>query len=170
MTKTVKITPLNDAQLDGWLDANIASRGQAHLERLMRFWQQVQDGKRVIWAAWEGDAFLGHITLQYTSEYPPFKRGRIPEIVDVWVEEKARKKGVGRKLLKRVIREARKMKSPAVGMGVGVTFSYGAAHRLYATEGFMPDGSGLWVQGYQAEETETIKLGYDAVLMWIKPL
>ena len=82
---TIKITLLTEDDLEVWLDSNEASRGQAHMHRLIRFWQDMQEGKRVIWAAWEtsgqDEVFLGHISLQAISHYPDqrFPHGRRPE-------------------------------------------------------------------------------------------
>lgn len=168
---SIKITLMSDENLEAWLDANETTRGVTHMQRLIRFWQEMQEGKRLIWAAWgEGGEFLGHISLQAVSHYPPFKKKHIPEIVDVWVQPEARRRNVGQKLLEKAIHTAREGDAPAIGMGVGLTSSYGAAHILYSKNGFMPDGSGLWVGGTQAGETETVTLGPDAILMWVKIL
>jgi GNAT superfamily N-acetyltransferase len=166
----ITIAPLTETQFDAWVDANLASRGEGHLHRLMRFLQEVQGGKRLIWAAWRGDEFMGHITLQDHSEYPPFRKAKIPEIVDVWVEPAARRNAIGRRLLRTVTRHVHKINRLAIGLGVGVTSDYGAAHCLYASEGFVPDGTGLWAQGHQVKAGETVTMGYDTLLMWVKLL
>lgn len=158
-------------QYDSWLDANIASRGPDHAHRLTRFLQQCENGERLIWAAWDAAGrFLGHITLQYGSEYPPFHRRRIPEIVDLWVEPAARRHGIGKKLLVEVIAEGKRIKAPAIGLGVGITRDFGAAHCLYAKTGFIPDGSGVWAQGHPTQEGDVITLGHDVIMMWVKGL
>ena len=172
---SAKITLLTDEMVMPWLDANEVTRGRDHMHRLIRFWQEMQEGKRLIWAAWEKgtegeDVFLGHISLQPVSHYPPFKQKHIPEIVDVWVQPYARRRNIGQRLLQKAIETAREGNSVAIGMGVGVTSSYGAAHIMNSKQGFMPDGSGMWVGGIQAREAETIKLGSDAILMWVKIL
>lgn len=165
-----EITLLTDALLDAWLEANIAGRGDSHLRRLLQFWQEMLDGKRLIWAAWDAQEFLGHITLQTTSEYPPFRKNGIPEIVDLWVAPGARRRKAGSKLLQAVVKEAKRRKAAAIGLGVGVTADYGAAHRLYSLAGFVPDGSGLWVQGRAGRTGDKILLDHRAILMWVKTL
>jgi GNAT superfamily N-acetyltransferase len=167
---TIKITLLNDDMLDEWLAANEYSRGILHTERLLRFWQEMLDGRRLIFTAWRGHEFMGHISLQRQSEYPPFRKKHIPEIVDVWVQPGFRRSGIGQRLLDTAITEARRMHAPGVGMGVGITAEYGAAHVLYSKNGFAPDGTGLWVQGHQAEEHDRIHLGPEAIMMWFKTL
>jgi len=168
--RVMNITLLNDDLLDEWLAANEASRGIGHVSRLLRFWQEMLDGRRLIFTAWDKEIFLGHITLQPQSEYPPFRKQNIPEIVDVWVQPLARRKGIAQKLLNVAMKEAKKYDVPAIGMGVGITPEYGAAHVLYGKNGFAPDGSGLWVMGAQAGEHETITLGPEAIMMWVKKI
>ena len=175
---SVKITLMTDEKLDAWLDANEEARGRDHVHRLIRLWQEMQESKRLIWAAWEAveneedvvdkSHFLGHITLQATSHYPPFKKQHIPEIVDVWVQPQARRRHIGQALLQKAVETARKGNAPGVGMGVGLTKNYGAAHIMYSKHGFMPDGSGMWIGGSQAGEMETLTMGPDAILMWVK--
>jgi GNAT superfamily N-acetyltransferase len=167
---SLEITLLHDDLLDQWLAANEASRGIVHTERLLRFWQEMLDGKRHIVTAWQNGDFAGHITLQLHSEYPPFRKQNIPEIVDVWVQPQFRRKGIAQQLLDVVIEAAKKRHAKAIGMGVGVTRDYGAAHLLYSKNGFAPDGTGLWVQGTQAKENEKITLDPDVILMWVKIL
>ena len=167
---TIEILLLSDDLLDEWLAENEHSRGSFHTERLLRFWQEMLDGKRLILTAWGPDGFLGHVTLQAQSEYPPFRKHHIPEIVDVWVQPHVRQQGIGQILLERAVDQAKKQHAPAVGMGVGITAEYGPAHILYGKNGFAPDGSGLWVDGVQVGEREKITLGPEAILMWVKAL
>lgn len=175
---TKKITLLTADRVEAWLEANERTRGKSHVYRLIRFWQDMLDGDRLIWAGWDyaqADAdgqplFLGHISLQKESQYPPFRKYRVPEIVDVWVQPEARRTGLGQRLLQKAIDAARQDGAPAIGMGVGLTKSYGAAHLLYGKNGFAPDGTGLWVEGVQPGEDARIRLGPDAILMWVKPL
>lgn len=171
---SIEISLLTDEQVGAWLDANEVSRGTGHMHRLIRFWQDMQRGERMIWAAWERvegrDVFLGHVSVQPVSAYPPFRQRGIPEMVDVWVEPEARRKGLGQRLLDQAIQAAKDSKAPAIGMGVGLTREYGAAHQMYAKSGFMPDGTGIWAGGIQAKDKDTLVMGPDVILMWIKPL
>jgi len=161
---------LSDACMDAWLEGNLARRGERHLRRLLDFWRDVQEEKRVIWAAWDGDAYLGQITVQNHSEYPPFRKAGVFEIVDLWVDEDVRGRGIGRALLHLAIAHAHANRCAAIGLGVGVTSDFGAAQRLYAQEGFVPDGSGLWVQGRQARPEDQIALEDGVIMMWVKTL
>lgn len=166
------ITPkiLVRADVEDWIDANVAARGIDHVRRLARFWDEAEQGSRQIWVMWYGDIFLGHITVQPQSAYPAFKKAGIPEIVDLWVAEQAREQGVGARLLIKAIEYARENRSPAIGLGVGVTHDFGPAHCLYFKHGFRPDGTGLWVKGRQPSMGDKIALCEQALLMLVKPL
>lgn len=171
------ITILTTDQINDWMDGNLAARGDHHLRRLAHFWQEAEKGDRIIWAAWGEEPddtgkcpFLGHITLQEESQYPPFQRNKIFEIVDLWVHPDARQHGIGRQLLRATIDYARAHNCTALGLGVGVTHDFGAAQRLYVHEGFVPDGTGIWVQGHQPDEGDTISLQDGVIMMWVKTL
>lgn len=166
------ITPkmLIRPDVEDWIDANVVARGLEHVRRLSRFWDEAEAGKRLIWVVWHKDEFLGHITLQPVSEYPAFKKAGIPEIVDLWVAENARRKGVGERLLIKAIEYARENHKPGIGLGVGVTHDFGAAHRLYFKNGFRPDGTGLWVKGRRPEPGEKITLCEHTLLMLVRSL
>lgn len=168
MTITPKI--MTEAHVADWIDANAVTRGIQHVRRLARFWAEAEQGTRLIWAVRMDEAFVGHITLQPRSEYPGFKKAGIPEIVDLWVDPEHRGRGIGERLLLRAVEEARVLQAPAIGLGVGVTHDFGAAHRVYVKHGFIPDGKGLWVQGRQAQSGDTIALCDQALLMLVKTL
>lgn len=175
---TISILPLAAEKLDDWIDGNVAARGTAEVSRLSRFWDDAQRGERVIFAAWDEMAdeaaksgvFAGHITVQDTSLYVPFRRGKIPEIVDLWVQPAYRQRGIARALLFAAENYARGKNAAQIGLGVGLTESYGAAQRLYALSGFVPDGSGVWAQGIQPQDGDSVRLDDGALLMWVKDL
>lgn len=164
------IALLTTGQIQDWMDGNLAGRGEQHLRRLAGFWQEAEQGGRLIWAAWDGKRLAGQITLQHESQYPPFRKHAIPEIVDLWVHPQDRGRGTGRRLLQHAIAHARDAGRKAIGLGVGVTASFGAAQRLYVLEGFVPDGSGLWVNGRQPHADETVSLQDNVLMMWVKTL
>lgn len=169
------ITILTTDQMQDWMDGNLQGRGDRHFRRLAGFWQDVENGTRVIWAAWQKQQdgtqrLLGQISVQPESYYPPFRRGKICEIVDLWVHPDSRKQGVGRQLLDAAIDYARQHGCSAIGLGVGITGDFGPAQRLYVSAGFMPDGSGLWHHGTQSREGDTLTIGDSTIMMWVKTL
>lgn len=167
---TITILPLEPENLQAWIDANVATRGGAEIPRLSRFWDDMQEGRRVIFAAWHDDDFLGHITVQDVSEYKDFRIGRIPEIVDLWVQPTHRKRGIAKALLHEAEKYARAKGANALGLGVGITAEYGPAHRLYASRDFKPDGTGVWVAGVNIASGQEIIADDNALLMWVKEL
>lgn len=164
------VAPLDADRIDAWMDANIATRGIGELRRLSAFRSDAQQGSRMIFCAWRDDVFLGHVTLQNYSEYPAFRRHHIPEIVDLWVQPDARNKAVGHTLLTFVCNHAKEKGAQSIGLAVGVTQDFGAAHRLYNAFGFRPDGTGLWAQGKNMARGDVVTLDDDAVLIWVKSL
>lgn len=167
---TITILPLKAENLQSWIDANVETRGGEEVPRLSRFWDDMQYGRRVIFAAWHGDDFLGHVTVQDQSEYQFFRRNRIPEIVDLWVQPVHRRRGIARALLLEAEKYARDKKFTAIGLGVGVTQDYGPAHRLYASFDFKPDGTGLWSAGRNLRKGDEVVMSDDMILMWVKEL
>lgn len=103
------------------------------------------DGRRTILGAFvsgaEGMAGFAH--LIWRPAYPPFARLGIPEIQDLAVLPDFQRRGLGRALVLRCEDEARKRGCQDMGIGVGLHAGYGAAQRLYARLGFMPDGAGV---------------------------
>lgn len=164
------IVLLTETDLPRWIDTGIAARGDAHLRRLLDFARDAESGARVIWAAWRDNELLGQITLQYDSEYPPFRQQQIAEIVDLWVAPGARRNGTGKALLDHAVNHMRQRNAAMIGLGVGITADFGPAHRLYSQAGFMPDGTGLWIKGKQATAGDMVTLGDDVLMMWTKSL
>jgi ribosomal protein S18 acetylase RimI-like enzyme len=105
-------------------------------------------GEREVLTAEFENEFAGYVTIVRQSKYPPFKAANVPEINDFNVLIKFRRRGVGTILLdaaENLIFE----KSTIAGIGVGLTSDYGAAQRLYAKRGYVPDGRGIfWRKSY----------------------
>ena len=90
--------------------------------------------------------FAGYLNVVWQVEYPPFRESGIPEIQDFNVLPRFRRKGIGSRLMESAERLAAE-RSHIVGIGVGMTEDYGAAQRLYALRGYVPDGRGLAAMG-----------------------
>lgn len=98
---------------------------------------------RVVLVAYEGEAFVGHLTIVWESGYPPFASEGIPELQDFNVLVPYRRRGVGTRLMDAAERRVAAQGSPVVGIGVGMDPDYGPAQRLYVRRGYVPDGRGL---------------------------
>ena len=58
-----------------------------------------------------------------------------------------------------------------VCLGVGLCSAYGAAQRMYVKRGYIPDGSGVWYQGKQCVQYETVcTVDDDLILFFSKKL
>jgi len=113
--------------------------------------------------------FSGYLTIVWESEYPPFRKERIPEIVDFNVLIKYRRQGIGRVLMD----EAEKriaLRSPIAGIGVGLTPDYGPAHILYIKRGYIPNGLGLFFNNHHLQWGETCIVNDDLTLNFTKVL
>lgn len=64
-----------------------------------QYLQEQQEGTRHIWLAFEKTYFAGYVTLTKKSSYLPFKKNRIPEIMDLNVLPPFRNKGIGSLLI-----------------------------------------------------------------------
>ncbi len=96
---------------------------------------------------------VGICVVNFASSYPLFKRLNIPEIQDLNVAAGARHQGVGSALLYAAEELARARGHTDIGIGVGIAASYGAAQRLYARRGYIPDGAGA------SQDDQTVRLG-----------
>jgi GNAT superfamily N-acetyltransferase len=107
----------------------------------------------------EGE-FAGYVTIVWQSSHPPFLEAGIPEIVDFNVLKKFQRRGIGSALLDEAERRIAAV-SPVAGIGVGLTADYGAAQRLYARRGYIPDGNGIYQyhQALRYGETVTVDDG-----------
>lgn len=126
-------------------------------------------GLRLAWVAqWDGE-FAGYVTLLWTSPYRPFADRQIPEISDLNVLPRFRRRGIGNALLDRAEATAAE-RSPVVGLGVGLYADYGAAQRLYARRGYLPDGRGIMVRNQPVEPGAVVRIDDDATLILTRPV
>lgn len=128
-----------------------------------------KEGKAVPLAAeYEGQ------TAGYVSVYPDCKWGAfggkgLPEIVDLGVTEKYRRKGIGSRLLDAAEMIALKY-ADTVYLGVGLHSGYGSAQRLYVKRGYIPDGAGVYYLDKVCGQYENCCNDDDLVLYMSKKL
>jgi GNAT superfamily N-acetyltransferase len=113
--------------------------------------------------------FAGYLTICRQSSHAPFREKSIPEIMDFNVLPKYRRMGIGTQLMDRAEAEIEKV-SPVAGIGVGMTPDYGAAQRLYALRGYIPDGNGLHYLGRPIQYGNAIKVDDNLALYLTKEL
>jgi GNAT superfamily N-acetyltransferase len=165
------IEALSPARVDDWVEGNLVARGDTHVQRLSRFWDEVKTGERAVYVAFSDSDLLGHISLLWRSNYTPYRQKNIPEIVDLWVNPEFRGKKLGQALLHYVEQEAKVKNASAIGLGVGVTHAFGTAHILYHKMNYCPDGTGLWIKGRQVKDDfGSVVIDDTAMLMLVKTL
>jgi GNAT superfamily N-acetyltransferase len=129
---------------------------------------QQEEGRRLAWVAeWHGE-LAGYVTLLWISAYSPFADRQIPEVADLAVLPRYRRQGIGNALLDRA-ESAAAARSPVVGIGVGLYSDYGAAQRIYARRGYLPDGRGIMYRNQPVEPGTVVCIDDDATLMLTRP-
>lgn len=109
----------------------------------------------------------GFAALVRPSPYPPFREQGIPEIRELAVAPRYRRRRIGSAILDRAERAAFEA-SERVGIGLGLHPGYRAAQRLYVLRGYVPDGRGLFRRGGFPEEGESVPLDDELLLHLVK--
>lgn len=141
------------------------SDGQGFVEesKFERYLREARSGARCVFVADHGDAIAGYVTLLWRADDPVLRDADVPEISDLWVWERFRGRGFGSALIERAERQAWS-RSETVGLNVGLHSGYGAAQRLYARRGYVPDGAGVVLDGNPVPEGATIRLDDDPIV------
>lgn len=130
---------------------------------------QQEAGTRTVFVAFIEDEFAGYVTVNWHSDYPPFRDADIPEIQDFNVLPKFRRQGIGSRLMDAA--EARVAEqSPIVGIGVGLYADYGAAQRMYCRRGYILDGRGPFYHDRFVKAGESVRVDDSLVLCFTKQL
>ena len=116
-----------------------------------------KEGRRVVLVAFLESDFAGYLTIRWESQYPPFVEEGIPEISDLNVLPRFRRRGIATALIREAERRVGE-RSSVVGIGVGMTPDYGAAQRLYAVLQYLPDGRGLFHRDRYAQPGDAVKM------------
>jgi GNAT superfamily N-acetyltransferase len=128
------------------------------------------NGKRIVLVAADGAEILGYGSLLWASGYPPFRNAKIPEINDLVVAEKHRKRGIATGLIQELEKRACAARRPKIGVGVGLYADYGPAQRLYVHLGYVPDGSGITSHDLFVPAGHSVTVDDDLALWLVKPL
>ena len=124
------------------------------------------EGKCVcLTAAYEGRP-AGYVYVYLRAGDGPFMCSGLPIVVDFNVLKKYQRKGIGSRLMDAAEKIAGEY-ADAVCLGVGLCSEYGAAQRMYAKRGYVPDGSGVWYRGKQCVQYETVCTVDDDLIMFL---
>jgi len=119
----------------GWAD-------HKPLSRFERYRRDHDLGRLHALVALRDEIIVGYLTIVWQSTYSHFRCNEIPEVKDLNVLPKFRRRGIATKLMN-AAETTIKSRSPLAGIGVGMYPDYGSAQRLYVKRGYIPDGRGL---------------------------
>lgn len=139
------------------------------IEQYERYLAEQTSGSRDVLVATLDGTFAGYLTVCWTSSYPPFRTAGIPEIQDFNVLPQYRRRGVGGTLMD-AAEATVATRCDTAGIGVGLYAAYGAAQRLYAKRGYLPDGRGLVAGGAPVPAGTTVTVDDDLTLMMTRLL
>jgi ribosomal protein S18 acetylase RimI-like enzyme len=128
-------------------------------------WQK--EGKRAILIGELEGAFAGYLTINWQSDYKPFKDKSIPEIVDFNVLKKYQRRGIGTALMDEAEKRIKRI-SKYAGIGFGVTRDYGPAQILYINRNYKPDSNGLVKDSKSLKNGDLVTINDDIVLYLVK--
>ena len=137
-----------------------------------RFREQAAGRYRYL-IAWDGSRPVGHVGLVLPSDRHPTDRcewGDAGIVEDLWVQERARGRGLGRALMTGLEREARAAGVPAIGLDTGVDVGYEVARGLYGRMGYERRSDPFIVSAGLPEGHPTLPYWIEIVTRWSKPL
>lgn len=134
-----------------------------------RYLMEQKSKIRVAYVALVDKEFAGYLTVCWKSSYGPFREKNVPEIVDLNVLPKFRRRGIATQLMEKAEDEIARV-SAIAGIGVGMTADYGAAQRLYVLRGYIPDGLGLHWRDHHVSYREELTVDDDLALYLTKEL
>ena len=131
--------------------------------------QQAEDTRVVLIASHAGhDA--GYVMLNWNPQYALYRRLGIPEIQDLFVAPSARRQGIARALIAHCENMIRAQGKTQAGISVGLHGGFGAAQRLYAGLGYIPDGNGVTYDRKPVKSSEIRPVDDNLALMMIRDL
>lgn len=108
-----------------------------------RYCHQHETKERIVKIIKFNNHVAGFCTLKLNSDYENFRKNNIPEINDLLIAPDYRNQGLGQALVESLESIATSLGYQTIGLAVGLYNDYGAAQRLYARMGYVPDGNGI---------------------------
>ena len=121
--------------IDGIVRGELAQGWHSSEEKYLRRLEDMAAGRSVALVAECGEGAVGYINVYFDRDPP--------EIVDLGVLEKHRRRGIGSALMDAAEALAFE-RCETVCIGVGLHSGYGSAQRMYVKRGYVPDGCGAW--------------------------
>ncbi len=132
------------------------------------YYREQMNNVRTVAIIEENSEILGYGSLLKKPENPFFEEKNIPEINNIWIDEKHRRKGLGTTLIKWLEELAYQEGYKNIGIGVGLYNDYGPAQQLYFKLGYIPDGKGITYKGHPAIAGQSYPLDDDLILWLMK--
>jgi GNAT superfamily N-acetyltransferase len=129
---------------------------------------QTAKTRAVLVSSFEG-SFAGYLTVRWRSDYAPFRAAGIPEVVDLNVLPRFRRRRIASTLMD-AAEDLIAAKSDTAGIGVGLYADYAAAHLMYLHRGYLPDGRGVAYRGITVQPAAPVKVDDDLALMMTRRL
>ncbi len=169
MTSDLSIRPLERGDIGPIAEAFRDLGWDKPRSQYERYLSEQREGLRSVLVAFAGGDFAGYVTIAWGAGYPHFQASGIPEIQDLNVLPRFRRAGIGTRLMDEAERAVLE-RSSVVGIGVGMSPDYGAAQRLYALRGYVPDGRGLTSEGHPVLYGDVVTVDHGLVLYLTKEL
>ncbi|MBP6918902.1 MAG: GNAT family N-acetyltransferase [Legionellaceae bacterium] len=167
MTPTITLRTIEKTDIPIIVQAFELAQWSKPTETFEHYLREQTDNKRAIWLAFQNNQFAGYVTLKWESQYEPFLKNSIPEIMDLNVLPKFQKQGIGSLLLARAEQEAFK-EHDTVGLGTGLYADYGQAIQMYIDRGYKPDGRGVTYHYQTVTPGNKVCLDDDLILWFSK--
>ena len=132
---------------------------------MARLSDQAEGKCTALTAVYEGCP-AGYVYVYQCAKDGPFAGKAWPVIVDFNVLKKYQRRGIGSRLMD-AAEQIAGQNADTVCLGVGLCESYGAAQRMYVRRGYIPDGSGVWYQGRQCVQYETVCTVDDDLILFL---
>ena len=113
---------------------------------------------------------VGSVLMNWAPKYRPFAVQGLAEVQELFVEAEYRQRGIGRAMVEYCEDLARDQGHTQIGIGVGLTGDYGAAQRLYARMGYIPDGQGVTYDRETVAKGDVRPIDDEMSLMLLKTL
>lgn len=134
-----------------------------------RCYKENESKERVTFIAFVNNGVAGYVNILYKSSYPHFLEKNIPEINDLRVLMKYRRKGIGKMLIDKCEKFASN-DYDYIGLGVGLYKDYGSAQKLYTKNGYILDGNGLMYNNVEVKPGRDVFVDDDLLLYLYKKI
>lgn len=125
-------------------------------EQVQELYELHNQNQNKVFVAVVQEMLVGYVYIRRKSKAGPFSGEWIPEITELYVVKEFRNHGIGTELMNEAERYVKSV-SRKVCIGVGLHNEFGSAQRLCVKRGYVPDGSGIWYEGSNLQESDYCK-------------